>query len=225
MRVNGCMCLRFVLLIAAVGCSMCGACAHVSRNNSHGADKRQHVFLLVDTTRSMSGPLSDQESRIARVQAALASYVGRLGTNTCVHIATFDEGIKWLGTYELAEPNRRRGVSSVVAKITPDGRGCFLWRSMAELLAEAESRVLPNEVARVLVFTDGRDNETEGVSLEEFGRRLKKVRANMKQRLESITIYMLGIGFNARERSVIDRHGLQVVRIKDSNEPILNVLR
>jgi len=146
------------------------------------AQSSTHYIFLIDTSGSMVGLPSGSEHAVIfpKVKAELNRYLDSLRPGDFVEIRTFDRGLQSARMFRIESEDTKKAAISHVEALDAEGQVTWVYRSILET---AQSRL--EEVKRpgaleiptiFYVFTDGLDNDPQGLSMREMLSRYARLR-------------------------------------------------
>lgn len=152
----------------------------------------QTFFLLIDTSSSMSEvpkkpkvPEDWKFSKMAEVKRQLTNFLAGLPTETAIKAFVFDQTIRPGPQCEVLDAEQREKLTSYFGNLRAVGAQTFAWRSLDYVLEKAHLAVAvgsPGITVKVLIFTDGEDNDPARPDLSAI---LAKYSDDLKDRIEA----------------------------------------
>ena len=152
------------------------------------ACRASDYVLVVDTSGSMTGPISrgDSRVRIKVVQAALRDFFGRLPLNSRVYLFSFNTGITSQSEVYLTDDTRRQDIFRWIDGLEAEARkegSTHLCSTLRKALQKAVeySTEHPSQPVTLWALTDGGDNEPGPGTESGAPKRLNNVLAEFPQ--------------------------------------------
>jgi PKD repeat protein len=180
-----------------------------------GQDRPQAYFLLIDTSASMSEtpkrPAVKEDwktSKFAEIQRQLRDFCVALPAETEVAVFTFDRELKEGPRMVFTGDEQREQLRNFFAKLTANGQQTYAWRSLDFVLEKARQATAqaPGTTARVLIYTDGEDNDPSRPNLEVI---LGRYRDELKARIRP-TYVTLGFTLASEFKDKLEQFNFQV---------------
>ena len=186
------------------------------------AQDRPHAYyLLIDTSASMTEtprapkvPEDWKESKLEVVKRQLGDFCASLPAETEVVIYTFDSDVREGPQVVILGNDQRQQLRAFFGEFEAKGKQTHLWRSLAFVLEKVSQSVeaTPGRMARVLVYTDGEDNDPTAPDPAGILERHKEL---IKDR-GRVTYVTLGFTLRSDYQQVFATYG---VRIRASLSP------
>ncbi len=173
-------------------------------------DRPQAFYVLLDLSSSMnSTPQGWQRTKLEEARQRLGEFLSHLPYETAVHVFTFSDGLSPGPTLVLTSEAERAQLRAYFQGLEAKGRATFAWSSLDRVLARARQHVerAPGLTVRVLMYTDGEDNEQPRVSLPGV---LERYRDLLRSGVEANVIPM-GFQLDLGVISTLEAGGIPVI--------------
>ena len=189
-------------------------------------ESRVCAYLLLDASSSMNAQRTGRGSWLDAVKQQLPKYVDSISDGTRVKFLTFDRGQPRLVLDRVvADAADRRAIADSITRLKADGQATHMCAAIAAVLSDARREFEKDRRTefRVLVYTDGEDNDPE--SGTDVAGRLNRILTSfpdlrLGDRLP-LTYVTLGFPAEAGLRRVIEAAGGQVVSAADPEDLLL----
>lgn len=178
-------------------------------------------YLIIDTSASMKDvpqpplvPLAWQFSKLAEVKRQLAELCENLPTESSLRLFLFDEGPPRSGPrFDLLGNREREALREFFASLQAEGQRTYAWRALDHVLALAGNELITSSRTssiRLLMFTDGLDNDPTRPSLESV---LARHRSLLQDKNGPVQLNYLTLGFtlSSEMRNLFVSYGVEAV--------------
>lgn len=194
------------LLVGGVACLVRPALA---QDAPQGPSR--HFFVLLDQSGSMKG------ARMRALQRALIErFLPELDADTVLHLRAFDRGVQRGEDVHMRSSTDLARARAFVEGLRAEGDVTYAWSSLATVIEEAREvrRQSPSALVDLVMYTDGKDNEKGGPSLDQVLERFSVLRRETAGDA-GLRVYTLGFQFSPSERSQLTAGGALVADVPD----------
>jgi len=194
--------------------------AVLSTTEAPAQETKEAYILLIDTSDSMNEtPPKWTTTKITEVKRQLAEFCAALPRETRVMIYTFDRKPPRAGPRLVIRDDADRAkLRQFFDDLTAKGEATHAWSSLESVLGEGRTllKESPNTTVRLLMFTDGVDNENSGRDLDGI---LKPFDDLLKDRVR-MSYISLGFTLGDLFKKTLGNHSIETVPVFDKNELI-----
>lgn len=194
------------------------------------AQERPHAYyVLVDTSTSMSEvpkqpkvPTDWTQPKMAEVRRQLGEFCAGLPSETEVRIFTFDRDFREGPQVTIAGDAQRDELRKFFATLQPIGNATFAWNSLNRVLGKAAEyvRAAPGARVRVLMYTDGEDNDPSKPDLRKM---LSAYKDLLKNEIKP-TIVTLGFTLEMDATDALTEAGVEHTAAYEPQLPLIATL-
>jgi PKD repeat protein len=188
------------------------------------AQDRPHAYyVLIDTSASMTEtprapkvPEDWKESKLEAVKRELGRFCVSLPSETEVVIYTFDARVQPGPEVVILGEEDRERLRKFFSEFEAKGKQTHLWRSLAFVLEKVSQSVkaTPGKTARVLVYTDGEDNDPAAPDADALLAQYDDLLRDRGQ----LTYVTLGYTLRSDYQQVLEKHGVRIQRSLSSED-------
>jgi hypothetical protein len=201
--------VAFLCLIAWFSCA------------SQTAEKRDYIFLI-DESASMVGQGTGSVNIMPKVRVALLEYVRQIPLQSRILVMPFSDGIKNRFEITLESSQEVERLQEYMMSIDPKGQRTFVYRAIDEALKQARLMKGADELKfqQVLLFTDGRDNDPEGRTMQDQMDLFSQMHRDNKRLF--LFYYTLGVDLPEEDRSVLQNtDGVKFNEVQKGEAPVM----
>jgi len=178
-------------------------------------------YLIIDTSASMKDvpqpplvPVAWQSTKLDEVKRQLAELCGNLPTESSVRVVLFDEGPPRIGPgFDLLGDRERASLREFFSSLLAEGQRTYAWRTLDHVLTLAGNDLITSSRTagiRILMFTDGLDNDPSRPNLEAV---LARHRDLLQDKNGPVQLNYLTLGFtlSSEMRNLFVSYGVEAV--------------